>query len=104
MIIILDVFSWIFCVSHNYYYFVCRPVLQRAVTMIPGHNNPLAAMAFNRPGTRLATASEKVRIMSWMTSRNTYCTCVICDFLKKFVEEFLRQANNKFLPYYFYGN
>ena len=45
--------------------------------MIPGHNNPLAAMAFNRLGTRLATASEKVRIMRRMTSRNTCSTCAI---------------------------
>ena len=28
--------------------------------MIPAHDNPLAAMAFNSQGVRLATASEKV--------------------------------------------
>lgn len=34
--------------------------LQRAVTMIPAHDNPLAAMVFNAQGTKIATASEKV--------------------------------------------
>ena len=33
---------------------------QRAVTMIPAHDNPLAAMTFNSSGTMIATASEKV--------------------------------------------
>ena len=33
---------------------------QRAVTMIPAHDNPLAAIAFNAQGNRIATASEKV--------------------------------------------
>ena len=37
--------------------------LQRAVTMIPAHDNPLAAIAFNAQGTKIATASEKVRIL-----------------------------------------
>eukprot|EP00914_Ancora_sagittata_P018045 GHVO01035613.1.p1 GENE.GHVO01035613.1~~GHVO01035613.1.p1 ORF type:complete len:427 (+),score=26.57 GHVO01035613.1:132-1412(+) len=39
----------------------------RAVTMIPAHDNPLAAMAFNSTGTRIATASEKgtvIRVFS----------------------------------------
>jgi len=39
----------------------------RAVTMIPGHDNPLAAMTFNSQGTMIATASEKgtvIRIFS----------------------------------------
>lgn len=31
----------------------------RAVTMIPAHDNPLAAMTFSQSGNRLATASEK---------------------------------------------
>lgn len=31
----------------------------RAVTMIPAHDSPLAAMAFDSTGTKLATASEK---------------------------------------------
>lgn len=29
--------------------------------MIPAHDSPLAAIAFNPMGTRVATASEKVR-------------------------------------------
>lgn len=29
--------------------------------MIPAHDNPLASLAFNAQGTKLATASEKVR-------------------------------------------
>lgn len=39
----------------------------RAVTMIPAHDNPLAAIAFNFLGTKLATASEKgtvIRVFS----------------------------------------
>ncbi|XP_013408500.1 WD repeat domain phosphoinositide-interacting protein 2 [Lingula anatina] len=39
----------------------------RAVTMIPAHDNPLAAMAFSPQGTRIATASEKgtvIRVFS----------------------------------------
>lgn len=39
----------------------------RAITMIPAHDNPLAAMAFNSQGVRLATASEKgtvIRVFS----------------------------------------
>ena len=36
--------------------------LQRAVTMIAAHDNPLAALAFNSTGTKIATASEKVEI------------------------------------------
>lgn len=34
-------------------------VTLRAVTMIPAHDNPLAALAFNSLGNKLATASEK---------------------------------------------
>ncbi|XP_078692000.1 WD repeat domain phosphoinositide-interacting protein 2-like isoform X2 [Branchiostoma floridae x Branchiostoma belcheri] len=39
----------------------------RAVTMIPAHDSPLAALQFNAPGTKLATASEKgtvIRVFS----------------------------------------
>lgn len=39
----------------------------RAVTMIPAHDNPLAAIAFNAQGTKIATASEKgtvIRVFS----------------------------------------
>lgn len=34
--------------------------LQRAANMIPAHDSPLAALAFDASGTKLATASEKV--------------------------------------------
>lgn len=37
------------------------PPLQRAANMIPAHDSPLAALAFDASGTKLATASEKVR-------------------------------------------
>lgn len=37
------------------------PSLQRAANMIPAHDSPLAALAFDASGTKLATASEKVR-------------------------------------------
>ncbi|XP_065921630.1 WD repeat domain phosphoinositide-interacting protein 2 isoform X1 [Magallana gigas] len=39
----------------------------RAVAMIPAHDNPLASLAFNAQGTKLATASEKgtvIRVFS----------------------------------------
>ncbi|XP_050392017.1 WD repeat domain phosphoinositide-interacting protein 2 [Patella vulgata] len=39
----------------------------RAVTMIPAHDNPLAALAFSHQGNKLATASEKgtvIRVFS----------------------------------------
>ncbi|XP_052825582.1 WD repeat domain phosphoinositide-interacting protein 2 isoform X1 [Octopus bimaculoides] len=39
----------------------------RALTMIPAHDNPLAALVFNPQGTKLATASEKgtvIRVFS----------------------------------------
>lgn len=36
-------------------------LLQRAANMIPAHDSPLAALAFDASGTKLATASEKVR-------------------------------------------
>lgn len=36
-------------------------IFQRAVINISAHDNPLAAVAFNQQGTRLATASEKVK-------------------------------------------
>ena len=35
---------------------------QRAVTMIPAHDSPVAAMAFNSAGTKLSTASEKASL------------------------------------------
>lgn len=34
---------------------------QRAANMIPAHDSPLAALAFDASGTKMATASEKVR-------------------------------------------
>lgn len=40
--------------------------LQRAVTMIPAHDSPVASMAFNHSGTKLATASEKVNNLSYL--------------------------------------
>ncbi|XP_030885152.1 WD repeat domain phosphoinositide-interacting protein 2 [Leptonychotes weddellii] len=35
----------------------------RAANMIPAHDSPLAALAFDSSGTKLATASEKVRLL-----------------------------------------
>ena len=46
--------------------------LQRAVTMIAAHDNPLAALAFNSTGTKIATASEKVEI-DWLLFFQLYC-------------------------------
>lgn len=39
-------------------------ILQRAVTMVPAHDSPVAAMAFNSAGTKLSTASEKVGLFN----------------------------------------
>lgn len=36
--------------------------MQRAANMIPAHDSPLAALAFDASGTKLATASEKVSV------------------------------------------
>lgn len=43
---------------------VCPVPFQRAANMIPAHDSPLAALAFDAGGTKLATASEKVRMPS----------------------------------------
>ena len=45
---------------------------QRAVTMIAAHDNPLAALAFNSTGTKIATASEKVEI-DFLLCFQLYC-------------------------------
>lgn len=42
--------------------FLVQPCLQRAANMIPAHDSPLAALAFDASGTKLATASEKVKV------------------------------------------
>jgi len=34
--------------------------------MIPAHDGPLAAIAFNAQGTKIASASEKVRTAVWL--------------------------------------
>lgn len=38
-------------------------LFQRAANMIPAHDSPLAALAFDASGTKLATASEKVSLL-----------------------------------------
>jgi hypothetical protein len=44
--------------------FITFPFLfQRAANMIPAHDSPLAALAFDASGSKLATASEKVRVL-----------------------------------------
>lgn len=48
---------------------ICDFPPQRAANMIPAHDSPLAALAFDASGTKLATASEKVEL----------CVCV-CVF------------------------
>lgn len=45
---------------------LCDIPPQRAANMIPAHDSPLAALAFDASGTKLATASEKVE----------FCVCV----------------------------
>ncbi|XP_067045364.1 WD repeat domain phosphoinositide-interacting protein 2-like [Acropora muricata] len=47
----------------------------RAVTMIPAHDSPVAAMAFNSAGTKLSTASEKgtvIRVYSIPDGQKLY--------------------------------
>jgi len=43
--------------------------------MIPAHDNPLAALAFNAQGTKIATASEKVIYILFSTPI-TYKFCM----------------------------
>lgn len=40
--------------------FIILTFLQCSKNMIPAHDNPLVAMAFDFTGTKIATASEKV--------------------------------------------
>lgn len=47
------------CALLRFYFIIL--LLQRAANMIPAHDSPLAALAFDASGTKLATASEKVR-------------------------------------------
>lgn len=69
------IYSWLFrcfvlfphtvsALSRSLLEFHCSPLspfaLQRAANMIPAHDSPLAALAFDASGTKLATASEKV--------------------------------------------
>lgn len=42
--------------------------------MIPAHDSPLAALAFDASGTKLATASEKVG-----RSQHRALVCYLCD-------------------------
>lgn len=44
-----------------FFIFIYILLFQRAANMIPAHDSPLAALAFDASGTKLATASEKVR-------------------------------------------
>lgn len=45
--------------SNNYLKLKVISLIQQAKTMIPAHDSPLAALAFNPIGTKVATASEK---------------------------------------------
>ena len=51
---------------------------QRAVTMIPAHDNPLVAIAFNAQGTKLATASEKVSLLDWHVRQSVCIYSTLC--------------------------
>lgn len=48
--------------------------------MIPAHDSPLAALAFDASGTKLATASEKVTQLLYSTLACVSYLCVILVF------------------------
>lgn len=54
---------------------------QRAANMIPAHDSPLAALAFDASGTKLATASEKVSLPS-PGARRRVCSALPRSFTR----------------------
>lgn len=51
----------------SWYLLLIELIEKRAITMIPAHDSPLAAITFDWHGTKLATASEKgtvIRVFS----------------------------------------
>lgn len=58
--------------------FIKQFFFQRAVTMIPAHDSPVAAMAFNSAGTKLSTASEKASL-----KQNYSAVSRVGDYKKK---------------------
>ena len=63
--------------------------------MIPAHDNPLAALAFNSLGNKLATASEKVRPFS--RSILSYRDMLFTENLKSYQTV---QNSNVLSPYF----
>lgn len=57
---------------------MCDIPPQRAANMIPAHDSPLAALACDASGTKLATASEKVErcVCDTHSDYNTVATVV----------------------------
>lgn len=55
-------------------------VLQRAANMIPAHDSPLAALAFDASGTKLATASEKVCVFKSFPSLKVSPSILVFSF------------------------
>lgn len=60
-------------------------LFQRAANMIPAHDSPLAALAFDASGTKLATASEKVEAYSKPTMRSGLASLLTFIFVELYL-------------------
>ena len=67
------VFTFVFLVFQNGEVQVFDAVNLKAVAVIPAHDSPLAALAFNSTGTKLASASTTVSIGIALYNK---CTCI----------------------------
>uniref|UniRef100_A0AAY4BUF9 WD repeat domain phosphoinositide-interacting protein 2 n=1 Tax=Denticeps clupeoides TaxID=299321 RepID=A0AAY4BUF9_9TELE len=69
----------------------------RAANMIPAHDSPLAALAFDASGTKLATASEKVSVFFWNRHPHAVirkCDVVICSLAFSMEGLYLSASSN----------
>lgn len=68
--------------------------------MIPAHDSPLAALAFDASGTKLATASEKVCLLwlgeTWFSGLREPCS--FCSHSPSYQQVFYSLVHCKGLP------